>query len=327
MVIDRAWRTRFSTLSDDGSEFEVDGSDSSVSERRAAWPAGSRAGGSSLAAGIHPVRLRYGQAGGGFALALNYARGDDRSPPIPSTRLTARTRFHAEPIGSDSADSDRRGDSAPGAALDRGIACSRPAWAAGVDVIDSRYRSSIARGRRWQSRIVIARSHAHLHDARIEPRSCGATPTFSSRRLATSGRASSSEHDPFRTLLYPYFLTAFHDLERRTADGSSDRLARSVYLGVIAAMAFFAAGRPRSARIALAGHARLASHGARLFYENSILSEAFFGCVALSLSVILGLRRSRSVPQAIAAAGGVSAMMTMTRPVAVVIVIIPIATR
>ena len=56
-------------------------------------------------------------------------------------------------------------------------------------------------------------------------------------------------------------------------------------LGVIAAVGFFAAGRRAfGTRIALAGSLVFAVHTAQLFYENSILSEAFFGCVlALSL--------------------------------------------
>src|SRR4029453_5279531 len=83
--IDEPGDYRFSTVSDDGSELEVD--DQLVVQNGGRHGPQEASGRMTLAAGFHPIRLRYEQAGGGFALSLNYAHGDDRLAPIPSSRL------------------------------------------------------------------------------------------------------------------------------------------------------------------------------------------------------------------------------------------------
>ena len=128
IVIDEPGSYQFSTLSDDGSELEVD--DRIVVDNGGRHGPQEASGRLTLAAGIHPIRLRYEQAGGGFALALNYARGEDRLAAIPSSKLLPDPiTYRAYRIRR--ADSDRRGDPRR-AAVGRGVARSVAAGPAGV---------------------------------------------------------------------------------------------------------------------------------------------------------------------------------------------------
>jgi PA14 domain len=318
IVIDEAGAYQFSTLSDDGSELEVD--DRIVVRNGGLHGPQEASGRITLTAGIHPFRLRYEQAGGGFALALNYGRGDDRLAPIPSSRLLPdQISYGAYRI--------RRAIPIAGAILGvlLWIAASHvlarrgpPAWLLQpiAPILDRR-------GVALAILIVVAVAMRIFMMLGSNAILWGDSDVFI-ESVGYIRRGQFFEHDPFRTLLYPYFLTPFLIW---SGEPPMDQVIVGAQhlLGVIAAIAFFAAGRRAfGTRIALAGSLVFVVHTAQLFYENSILSEAFFGCVlSLSLWVILGLLRKPSVPRAIGAAVACLAM-TMTRPVAEYFVVIPI---
>jgi len=317
IVIDEPGIYAFSTISDDGSELEVD--DELVVQNGGRHGPQEANGRITLAAGIHPVRLRYEQTGGGFALALNYARGNDRLAPVPSSKLLPDSITYAWyrvrrliPIAgaiiavllwvAASHVLARRG---PPSWLSRPVLplLDRPGVAVTILVVVAvAMRIFMMLGSNailWGDSDVFIESFGYIRDGHF------------------------LQHDPFRTLLYPYFLTAFL---MWSGEPPMDQVivgAQHV-LGVIAAVAFFAAGRRAfGTRIALAGSLVFVVHTAQLFYENSILSEAFFGCVlALSLWITLELIRKPSVPRAMAAALA-CVVMTMTRPIAEYFVVIP----
>ena len=319
IVIDEPGEYQFSTLSDDGSELELD--DRIVVQNGGRHGPQEASGRITLAAGIHAIRLRYEQDGGGFALALNYGRGDDRLAPIPSSILLP------DPI-SYGAYRIRRAIPITGAILAvlLWIAASRvfarrgpPAWllqpiAPILDRPGVALTILIAVAVAMRIFMMLGSNGILWGDSDVFIESVG---------YIRQGRFF--EHDPFRTLLYPYFLTAFLIW---SGEPPMDQVIVGAQhlLGVVAAMAFFVAGRRAfGTRIALAGSLVFVVHTAQLFYENSILSEAFFGCVlALSLWVILALIRKPSVPRAIAASLA-CVVMTMTRPVAEYFIVIPFA--
>lgn len=72
---------RFALTSDDGSVLEIDGK--VVIDRDGPRSPGESTGNIALAAGLHPVSLRYFQGGGGKALQLLVSRGELASKPVP----------------------------------------------------------------------------------------------------------------------------------------------------------------------------------------------------------------------------------------------------
>ena len=93
------------------------------------------------------------------------------------------------------------------------------------------------------------------------------------------------DHDPHRTLLYPYFLTAFLIW---SGEPPMDQIIVGAQhlLGIVTAVCLYVACRPVfGTRVALAGALMLAVHTTQLFYEVSILSEVLFGCV-LAISLV-----------------------------------------
>lgn len=319
IVIDTPGTYRFSTLSDDGSELEV--SDQVVVRNGGLHGPQEASGQIALAAGIHAIRLRYEQAGGGFALALKYARGDDRLAPIPSSILLP------DPI-TYGAYRIRRLIPIAGAIL------AVLLWVAASHVLARRGPPA------WLSRPIVPTLDRPVVALTIVIVVAVAMRIFmmlgsnailwgdSEVFIESVGNIRHGEffgHDPFRTLLYPYFLTPFL---MWSGEPPMDQVIVGAQhlLGVLAAIAFFSAGRRAfGTRVALAGSFVFAVHTAQLFYENSILSEAFFVCVlALSIPVMLALFRAPSVPRAVAAALACVAM-TMTRPIAEYFVVIPLS--
>ena len=104
LVIDEAGTYEFSTLSDDGSELEV--ADRIVVSNGGLHGPQEARGSIALDAGVHPFKLRYEQAGGGFTLAVRYGRAGGRMVDIPASRLlpdamsyTEYRLRHAIPLG------------------------------------------------------------------------------------------------------------------------------------------------------------------------------------------------------------------------------------
>ncbi len=94
LVIDEAGTYEFSTLSDDGSELEV--ADRIVVSNGGLHGPQEARGSIALDAGVHPFKLRYEQAGGGFTLAVRYARAGGPLVDIPASRLLPDAMSYTE---------------------------------------------------------------------------------------------------------------------------------------------------------------------------------------------------------------------------------------
>jgi hypothetical protein len=130
-------------------------------------------------------------------------------------------------------------------------------------------------------------------------------------------------HDPFRTLLYPYFLAPF--LMMRSEPPMDEVIVAAQHLlGVVAAVCFYVAGRTAVGwGAALAGALLFSLHTTQLFYETSIMSEVFFGFVlAVGLVPMSRFVRRPSIGGAIAT-GVACAALTYTRPVAQWFFVVP----
>jgi hypothetical protein len=312
LMVETSGAYEFATISDDGSELEV--ADQIVVRNVGLHGPQEAVGRIQLAAGVHPIRLRYEQAGGGFALSVRYGlEGLPRSdiPPdvlLPDHMSSAAFRArHSAPLAG-----------AVIAVLLWITASPRLRVLPALPSFTDRQAVHIT--------IVVTVAVAMRifmmlgSDAILWGDSEVFIETFGNIR---SGRFF--QHDPFRTLLYPYFLTAFLIW---SGEPPMDQIfiGGQHVLGVMSAVAFYLAGRAAfGPRVALAGALLFAIHTTQLFYENSVLSEAFFVCMlALSLLVLIAFVRSPTAWRALAA-GLACVALTMTRPIAEWFVVIPIA--
>src|SRR5687767_3663853 len=85
LVILAADSYEFQTISDDGSEVEI--ADQGVVRNGGLHGPQEAHGTIHLPPGVHPIRLRYEQAGGGFALVVRYARSGYPLAEISASRL------------------------------------------------------------------------------------------------------------------------------------------------------------------------------------------------------------------------------------------------
>lgn len=321
LVIDAADTYEFFTLSDDGSELEV--AERIVVRNGGLHGPQEARGNIALDAGVHPFKLRYEQAGGGFALAVRYARAGGRLVDIPASRLLPDAISHTEyrlrraiPLGGAvlavllwiaaarlRADVRLREDAsarqAPTGALDR------PGVAIAIIVIVG-----------LAVRILMMLGS----DALLWGDSDVFLETFGAIR---AGRFLS--HDPHRTLLYPYFLTAF--LIWSTEPPMDQIIVGAQHLlGILTAVCLFLACRPvLGLRVALAGALILTVHTTQLFYEVSILSEVFFGCLLAIGLVPMTSFVARPTVRGAVITSVFCVALTMTRPVAEWFFLVPLA--
>ncbi len=327
LVIDAADTYEFSTLSDDGSELEV--ADRIVVSNGGLHGPQEARGSIALDAGVHPFKLRYEQAGGGFALAVRYARAGGPLVDIPASRLLPDAMSYTEyrlrraiPLG--------------------GAALAVLLWIAARRRADaSAFAKTLRRtGRRGQAAqasgalerpgvaiaiIVIVGLAVRIlmmlgSDALLWGDSDVFIETFGAIR---SGRFL--EHDPHRTLLYPYFLTAF--LIWSTEPPMDQIIVGAQHLlGIVTAVCLFLACRPVfGLRVALAGALILTVHTTQLFYEVSILSEVFFGCLLAIGLVPMTSFVARPTVRGAVITGVLCVVLTMTRPVAEWFFLVPLA--
>lgn len=315
IVLDRAGTYVFATVSDDGSEMDVAGQ--TVVRNGGLHGPQEATGRITLSAGVHPIQVRYEQSGGGFHLELKYGlEGESLTAipasillPAPMSYIAYRARNASPILAAVFAmllfTASQRLPVRP--RIDRPATIGvfdRPAIAVAVIVVvAAAFRIVMMFG---SNGILWADS-----DVFIE--------TFGAIR---NGRWF--EHDPFRTLLYPYFLTPF--LLWSTEKPMDQVIVGAQHvLGVVTVVAlFFAARAAFSLRIATIGALLFAVHTTQLFYENSILTEALFNCLlALSLLVIVAFMRQPSVARAIAVTAA-CLVLTLTRPVAQGFIAIPI---
>ena len=329
LVIDDADTYEFSTVSDDGSELEV-AERLVVSNGGMHGPQEAR-GAIALAAGVHPFKLRYEQAGGGFTLAMRYARAGRRMQEIPAARLVPDAMSYTEyrlrramPLGS-AALALLLWTAATGAMARRGppridaAAPARPGaeLSAPPRTID---RPGVAIAIVIIIGLVVRVFMMLGSDAILWADSDVFIEAFGAIR---SGRFL--DHDPYRTLLYPYFLTAFLIW---SGEPPMDQIIVGAQhlLGIITAVCLFVAARPVfGTRVALAGALMLTVHTTQLFYEVSILSEAFFGCLLAICLVPMRSFVAGPTMRGAVVTGLLCVLLTLTRPVAEWFVVVPLA--
>ena len=272
IVIPSAGTYRFATLSDDGSELDVD--DQTVVRNGGKHGPQEASGTIALTAGIHPLRLRYQQFGGGFTLALKYAAEGAPLQDIPLAVLLPEPMSFGHYLA-------RASIPYLGAALAvvLFVAVSR----ARLPIPQLSWEPSATRA------LLIVVAVAVIARVLMMFGSSGILWGDSDVFIESFGAIRNGrffEHDPFRTLLYPYFLTAF--LIWSTEKPMDQIIIGAQHLlGVISAVAFFAlARRAFNTRTALVGGVIFSLHTTQLFYENSVLSESFFVCL-LSLSLLV----------------------------------------
>jgi PA14 domain/Dolichyl-phosphate-mannose-protein mannosyltransferase len=315
IVIDRAGDYVFATVSDDGSEMDVAGQ--TVVRNGGLHGPQEAVGHINLSAGVHPIRVRYEQAGGGLHLELKYGLGEDTLNVIPASSLLPepmsyfayRARNAIPVVGALLAMllfiGSQRLPVRPGIERPATLGIlDRPAVALAVIVgVAAAFRIVMmfgSNGILWADSDVFMETVGAIRNGRW------------------------FEHDPFRTLLYPYFLAPFL---LWSSEKPMDQVIVGVQhvLGLVTVVAlFFAARAAFSVRIATVGALLFAVHTTQLFYENSILTEALFNCLlALSLLVIIGFVRTPSFARAMAVAAA-CVVLTLTRPVAQGFIAVPI---
>lgn len=319
IVINRTGTYQFATLSDDGSEIEIDGR--IVVENGGQHGPQESHGAATLEAGMHPITIRYEQDGGGFALAVNYAPPGGQLTTLPASVLTPDQISYSN---------YRQREAMPIVAAIIAVLL----WVAVARVCARRGPPSWLTAPPWPALdrpavaittiVVVAVAMRIFMMLGSNAILWGDSDVFiESFGAIRNGRFF--EHDPFRTLLYPYFLTAFLIW---SGEPPMDQIligAQHV-LGVVSAVCFYLAGRAAfGSRVALAGGLLFSIHTTQLFYENSVLSESFFVCL-LSISLVLLTRYvdAPTVRRSIAA-GAACVVLTMTRPVAEYFVMIPLA--
>jgi hypothetical protein len=315
----------FSILSDDGSELEI--GQTVVVQNGGVHGPQERNGTIDVDAGIHPFRLRYEQAGGGLALEVRMARQGEPLQPIPAAALFPK------PISPTEYQLRRASPLVVGGLF---VAL----WIAlGRQPVAHR---AVSRAYAWTQLLgrsgialaivvltgVVSRLFVLLGtDGILWPDS---DIFLNTSDAILAGRLT--EHDPFRTLLYPYFLAAFLYFGNSVVVGTLIVMAQQL-IGLAAAIGFFFVARNVLGPVpALTGAVLFNLHTMELFYEVSVLTETVFVCV-LSVSLLLIRRLLERPSLASAAAVGVACgALTLTRPVAQWYVLVPafvvlIATR
>jgi hypothetical protein len=342
LVIDEAGTYEFSTVSDDGSELEV--ADQIVVNNGGPHGPQEARGSIALDAGVHPFKLRYEQAGGEFTLAVRYARAGRPMTEIPPSRLLPDAMSYTEyrvrrAVALGGAliavllciAAGRRRDASVRLRDDASTFAKAPADRSAGQV---RLRDDASAGQAKTSVfdrpgvaiavIVIVGLAVRIvmmlgSDAILWGDSDVFIEAFGAIR---SGRFL--DHDPHRTLLYPYFLTAFLIW---SGEPPMDQIIVGAQhlMGVVTAVCLYQAGRPVfGSRVSLAGALLLTVHTTQLFYEVSILSEVFFGCLlAMALVPMTSFVAQPTIRGAIVV-GAFCVVLTLTRPVAEWFFVVPL---
>lgn len=309
VVLDRSGVHTFATVSDDGSELEV--ADVVVVRNGGVHGPREVSGSIRLASGIYPIRLRYEQAGGGFALTLLHGVGGSALAPLPREMLLPE----AMPLLA-----FRLRSSAP---LILGL-IAVAAWAGLArrwTAADAPPNEGLTRTTLDDTRVAIAILLVWGVLMRIVMMlgSTGILWPDSEVFVVTvdsifAGRYL--EHDPFRTLVYPYYLAAMFAVFGWTKLAGVLIVAGQHAMGVAASVFFYLVGRRGlGPRAAIAGALLMNIHTIQLFYEASILSEALFVFV-LSVALWIVVRfMSRPSAAGAVAIGLACAAVTFVRPV------------
>jgi len=315
IVITKPGTYTFATISDDGSELDV--GDVTVVRNGGQHGPQEATGRIELGAGVHPLRVRYEQLGGGFYLELKYAADGEPLVSIPAAVLLPE-------VASLAAHRARAAVPYATALIAVLLFLGLRRWLPAFDgeppgVLQLLGRPAVAIGLLLVVAVAIRVVMMLGSDGILWADSDVFIETFGSIR---NGRWF--EHDPYRTLTYPYFLTAF--LIWSTEKPMDQVIIGAQHLlGIVTVVALFYALRAAfTVRIALVAALLLAVHTTQLFYEKSILTEALFNCLlALSLLAVVHFWRSPTLGRAVAVAVA-CLILTLTRPVAQGFIVVPV---
>ena len=308
----------FSTVSDDGSELEI--GETVVVQNGGIHGPQEQTGTMDVEAGIYPIRLRYEQAGGGLMLEVRMARQGEPLQPIRAATLfpdrISLTEYRLR----------RAWPLLTGALLVALwiVLARQPVVHRAVDRACA-WLGSLERPR---IALVIVILTGLLSRAFMMLGTEGILWPDSDIFLDTADAVLAgrfTDHDPFRTLLYPYLLAGFLYFGAGPVVGALIVMAQHL-LGLSASIAFFLIGRTVfGVGPALAGAVLFNLHAMQLFYEVSILTETLF--VTVLGAALLAIRRLLARPSLAAAAvvGMACGALTLTRPVAQWYVLIPMA--
>ena len=306
----------FATNSDDGSAIEIDGQQ--VVDNLGQHSARRRIGKVDLSAGVHEITVRYQQLGERFVLHVLWARGDDTLQPIsPRALLPDRPSGLTERLG----------------ALEPvivGVATlavfvmvfisvhARTATLVATAGVGAGSRLRLALQQPWIAIAVVIGVGATLRLLMLYCMPGVLWPDsqvfYRTARDILGGDFFA--HDPYRTLLYPYFMVAFLWWTNSPMAGGA-LIAAQQALGLAAAAMFYLAGRRAfSPFVALTGALLFACHSVELFYEFSVMTETLFTftlagvlCVALWSLDAPSLRRAVVL-------GMACGVLVLVRPVA-----------
>lgn len=305
----------FATISDDGSDLEIDGR--AVLDNLGTHRAQRRTGKIDLTAGPHDIKVRYFQNGGRFVLHLLWARGDGTLRPVPAAALWPETPGWPSRLG----------------VLWQGLVGLSVLAAGAVVFVPFRRRAvalaasrvGAALDRIW---VVAAQPRVALAvilgvGAAVRLALLASSPAilwpdshvfYFTVRDILGGRYFA--HDPYRTVLYPYYLATFLAWGKTPFQGTLI-VAGQQAMGLATALLFYAVGRRAlSPRVALAGALLFACHSVQLFYELSIMTEVLF---TLDLAGVLWLTQwHRDAPSTRRAVvlGIALGVLVLVRPVA-----------
>lgn len=324
LAIDEPGDYTFALDTDDGSTIEIDGTvvvddGGTHRERRAE---GTR----TLEPGLHPIRVRYFQAGGRSHLLVQWARPGGAFHPLPPSQLLPDAMSYTEyrmrawrPVA------------ATLLALVASFGVYLGAWPLLRRVSTARVSAALARALAAleRPRVALATIAAVGLAARVAV--LASTPAvlwpdsqvfYVTAREILSGRWMA--HDAYRTFVYPWVLAAFAAVSPTPAAGTLF-LALQMTMGLGAALLFYdAVRRTLGPRVALAASLLFAVHATELYYEASVLTESTFTLV-LALTVWLTIRAGERLSWRLAAGLGLAtALLVLVRPVAQWYVLVPL---
>ncbi len=307
---------RFSLIADDRATLEVDGH--TVVENVSADRNHVEFGTADLGPGLHDVRLRFAQNGGHYGLSLMWAHAGQPFQPVPAAQLfperpsdIAYRLRHVTPVAAGA------GALFLCAVVFAGLRSQL--WRLAALLAGRRFdaaAAALARPLGAVTLVVVVGGVARLLVYLTTPAILWPdSHVFYVTTLSLLHGAWTS-HDPYRTLIYPYFMAGFLKWSRDPAVGDLITVTQQE-LGLLSAALFYQVGRRAfTPLVALAGTLLFSVHALQLFYEVSVLTEALFTAV-LGATLWLAARTFERPTLARAAMlGAAVAVLVLVRPVA-----------